>query len=174
MMFNRIVVLGVLSLVLNMSAHAGFMDMIGQAAQVANAVRGQPAATPAPTVAPPAPVAMVSAEMMQGYAAMDCSALRGLEATFQQQLAVTAPAAAPAAQVSKAAGLLGRASGLLGAAGAMAGVDTKSIQQAAEMSQQANQLATGMAAQGGHNPQAADLSGELSSIGLQLQAKSCP
>lgn len=53
MMFNRIVVLGVLSLVLNMSAHAGFMDMIGQAAQVANAVRGQPAATPAPTVAPP-------------------------------------------------------------------------------------------------------------------------
>ena len=170
MMFNRIVVLGVLSLVLNMSAHAGFMDMIGQAAQVANAVRGQPAATPAPTVAPPAPVAMVSAEMMQGYAAMDCAALRGLEATFQQQLAVTAPAAAPAAQVSKAAGLLGRASGLLGAAG----VDTKSIQQAAEMSQQANQLATGMAAQGGHNPQAADLSGQLSAIGLQLQAKSCP
>ena len=174
MMFNRIVVLGVLSLVLNMSAHAGFMDMIGQAAQVANAVRGQPAATPAPTVAPPAPVAMVSAEMMQGYAAMDCAALRGLEATFQQQLAVTAPAAAPAAQVSKAAGLLGRASGLLGAAGAMAGVDTKSIQQAAEMSQQANQLATGMAAHGGHNPQAADLSGQLSAIGLQLQAKSCP
>lgn len=174
MMPIRIILPTILSLGLSFSAQAGFMDMIGQAAQVANAVRGQPVATPAPTVVTPAPTMMVSTDVMQGYAAMDCIALRGLESTLQQQLAVIAEPATPTAQVSKAAGLFGRASGLLGAAGAMAGVDTKSIQQATEISQHANQLASGIVPQDGITPQAADLSGQMSAIELQLQAKSCP
>lgn len=174
-MFARTVVLSILSISLSISAQAGFMDMIGQAAQVASAVRGQPAAAPAPSTPPaPAPVAMVSAEVMQGYAAMDCAALRGLDATFQQQLSVIAPQTTPATQVSKAAGFFGRASGLLGAAGALAGVDTKAIQQAATMSQQAGQLADGIAPQAAMSAQVMDVNAQLAAVRLQLQAKTCP
>jgi len=173
-MYMRALVLSVCSIGVSVSAQAGFMDMIGQAAQVASAVRGQPAAAPAPTVTAPEPTAMVNAEVMQGYAAMDCAALRGLDATFQQQLSVIATPTAPAEQVSKAAGLFGRASGLLGAAGALAGVNTKAIQQAAEMSQQAGQLADGIAPQAGMSAQSADLTAQLAAIQLQLQAKTCP
>ena len=172
-MFARTVVLGVLSIGLSVSAQAGFMDMLGQAAQVASAVRGQPAA-PVPTVSAPAPVATVSAEVMQGYAAMDCVALRGLDATFQQQLSVIAPQTTPATQVSKAAGFFGRASGLLSAAGALAGVDTKAIQQAATMSQQAGQLADGIAPQAAMSAQVMDVNAQLAAIHLQIQAKTCP
>ena len=171
-MSMRALVLSVCCLGLSWSAQAGFMDMVGQAAKVASAVRGQPApaAAPAPAVAP-AP--MVSAEVMQNYAAMDCGALQGLEATFQQQLGALASPATPVAQASKAAGLFGRASGLLGAAGALAGIDTKTMQQAAEMSQQAGELADGMAAQNPASAQAIDLNAQLTAVHLELQAKTC-
>jgi len=170
-MLMRILVLSVLNLAINLSAHAGFMDMLGQAAQAAGAVRGQSAA-PAPTSMPATQPTAVSAEVMQAYAAMDCTALRGLETTFQQQLTETNSSATT--QVSKAAGFLSRASGLLGAAGALAGVDTKAIQQAADMSQQANQVANGIAPLDAATPAVAHLAGQLAAISLQLQAKSCP
>lgn len=173
MMYIRALILSVFGFGYSVAAQAGFMDMLGQAAQVAGAVRGQPAApAPVPTQPPATQPTVVSTEVMQQYAAMDCTALRGLEMTFQQQLAATSSSAT--AQVGKAAGFLSRASGLLGAAGALAGVDTKAIQQAAEMSQQANQVANGVAPLETTTPQAANLAGQLSAIGLQLQAKSCP
>jgi hypothetical protein len=154
-------------------AHAGLFDVINQAAQVANAVRGQP--TPPSTPAAPAgldqaaqqALAHAQQQALQQYAALDCPTLRVQEA--QLQTALTAQAQTPTAQVNQAAGMLSKASGLFGAAGALVGVDTQALKQASDLAQQANQVNTGLAVVSG----AGQTEAQLLMVRQLLQSKTC-
>ncbi len=154
-------------------AHAGMFDLINQATQIASAVKGA-APAPQPVQAPaPAAAAVVDPQAMQVYATMDCKALKGLEMTYQQQLAASAGQAAPATQVSKAAGLLSKAGGLLGAFGGGVGLNANAIQQASEMASSASQIAGGAAQSQAPNAAAQDMTQQLAAVRVMLQAKTC-
>jgi hypothetical protein len=155
------------------AAHAGLFDVINQAAQVANAVRGQPAAPSAPAAntaldqAAQQALAQAQQQALQQYAALDCPSLRSQEAQLQTLL--TAQAQTPTEQVNKAAGMLGKASGLFGAAGALVGVDTQALKQASDLAQQANQVNTGLTAVAG----AGQTEAQLLVVRQLLQSKTC-
>ncbi len=150
-------------------AHAGLFDVINQAAQVANAVRGQPVATatPASTTAIDQAAQQALAQAQQQYSALDCQALRTQETLLQT--ALTTQTNNPAEQVNKAAGMLSKASGLFGAAGALVGVDTQALKQASDLAQQANQVNTGLSAVSG----AGQTEAQLLIIRQFIQAKTC-